>query len=112
MDTRFAWLQPLLAWAEFHELGLSPPPCLSWCPTRALPEPLRAQLLQVLSPVRALPSALEPVSMSCVFGLSPRPLTVAPFSVSEFSFPNLLLGAVQVVHALSHDNAFCVLPRS
>src|SRR5882672_9324986 len=41
--------------------------------------------------VNALPLPCEPVSMSCVFGLSPRPLTTAPFSVNELSLPSLLL---------------------
>jgi len=50
--------------------------------------PLLVQLLQVvsLSPGTALPSAEEPVRMSCWFGVSPRPLTDPPFSVSTVDF--------------------------
>src|SRR5688572_10946345 len=83
----FSWLQPLLAWVEFQEL--LPPPCLSLCPTCALPAPLLVQLLQVWSAlsVYARPSAVEPVRMSCWFGLSPTPLTSSPFSVNASCLP-------------------------
>ena len=56
------------------------------------------QLPQVVSPapVASVPSRFDPVRMSCMFGVSPRPLTAAPFSVSEFSLPSLVVVAVQV----------------
>jgi hypothetical protein len=45
------------------------------------------QLPQVVStaPAIAVPSGCEPVRMSCWFGVSPRPLTTSPFSVSAVS---------------------------
>src|SRR5688572_4964426 len=83
-------LQPFESCAACHEVGLVPPPWRSWWPTVAVASlPELVQLLQDLPD--AVPSRLEPVRMSCWFGLSPRPLTTAPFSVSEFSFDNLLL---------------------
>src|SRR5215204_2706560 len=50
----------------------------------AEPSPLLAQLPQVVSPpaVEYMPFGSEPVRMSCSFGVSPRPLTGSPFSVS------------------------------
>src|SRR5262245_10966027 len=59
----------------------------------ALPSPLLVQFLHVKSspPEGRRPSRPAPVRMSCLFGLSPRPLTTAPFSVSELSFDSLLL---------------------
>src|SRR6202007_552568 len=38
----------------------------------------------------ALPTGWEPVSMSCVLGVSPRPFTMAPFSVSADCLTRLL----------------------
>jgi hypothetical protein len=38
----------------------------------------------------AMPDEVEPVSTSCIFGLSPRPFTTSPFSVIEFALPSLL----------------------
>jgi len=54
---------------------------------------LLVQLPHVVSaaPVARVPSRFDPVRMSCVFGVSPRPFTTAPFSVSEVSLPSLLL---------------------
>ena len=38
-----------------------------------------------------MPSRFDPVRMSCWFGLSPRPLTTVPFSVSCVSLVRLFL---------------------
>jgi len=38
-------------------------------------------------PVNAVPSGSEPVRMSCLFGASPRPFTISPFSVSAPTRP-------------------------
>ena len=43
---RFSWLHPLEVWAEFHDVGFSPPPVRSKCPTRA--PPLVASLVLLL----------------------------------------------------------------
>src|SRR5262245_44004376 len=50
----------------------------------AAPFPLCDQLPQVRSSPagKAVPSGWDPVRMSCMFGVSPRPLTGSPFSVS------------------------------
>src|SRR4030095_10983804 len=60
------------------------PPLRSKCPTCAEPLPavLLVQLLQVWSApsVYALPSGVEPVMISCWFGVSPTPLIGVPFS--------------------------------
>ena len=45
--TRFGWLQPRLGWDEFQDPLL--PPCLSECPSCAVPVSLLVQLLQVWS---------------------------------------------------------------
>jgi hypothetical protein len=54
-------------------------PVRSLCPSMAAPPVLEVQFLQVMSfsGGNALPSGCEPVSMSCVLGVSPRPLTTA-----------------------------------
>src|SRR5262245_55108297 len=51
------------------------------------PSPLLVQFPQVVSPpaVENIPIGSEPVRMSCIFTLSPRPLTVSPFSVRAVS---------------------------
>src|SRR3954469_22416950 len=43
------------------------------------------------APVNAVPSGREPVRMSCRFGVSPRPLTTSPFSVSDVCLPRLFV---------------------
>src|SRR5215510_6081229 len=67
-------------------------------PSCALPMPSAAlvQLLHVASVFGAVggwsvPSACEPVRISCWFGLSPTPMMTVPFSVSAVSFLMLLL---------------------
>src|SRR5437879_5815189 len=67
-------------------------PCRSWWPTIAEPSPLLVQLPQVVSPpaVEKRPSGSEPVRMSCSFGVSPRPLTISPFSVKAVCLLRLL----------------------
>src|SRR5688572_13256501 len=52
------------------------------------------QLPQVMSvcEANAVPSRREPVRMSCLFGLSPRPFTFWPFSSSPVSLLMLLFG--------------------
>src|SRR5258708_276876 len=67
-------------------------PCRSWWPTIAEPSPLLVQLPQVVSPpaVEKRPSGSEPVSISCSFGVSPRPLTISPFSVKAVCLLMLL----------------------
>src|SRR5262245_58300114 len=81
--------------AEFQERWntVSAPPRRSICPTEALPKVLLDQLPQVrfMLPGQAVPSICEPVSTSCQFGVMPKPATVVPRSVSEFSKPSLLL---------------------
>src|SRR5689334_4882590 len=42
-------------------------------------------------PGNAVPSGREPVRMSCLFGVSPRPLTTSPFSVSDVCLPSLFV---------------------
>ena len=61
-----------------------PPPLRSEWPSWAMPIALLVQLLHVWSmpSVYARPSVCEPVRISCVFGMSPTPLTNAFFSVS------------------------------
>src|SRR5262245_65791030 len=51
------------------------------------PSPLLVQFPQVVSPpaVENIPIGSEPVRMSCIFTLSPRPLTISPFSVRAVS---------------------------
>src|SRR5262249_46893947 len=51
------------------------------------PSPLLVQLPQVVSPpaVENGPIGSEPVRMSCIFTLSPRPLTISPFPLSAIS---------------------------
>src|SRR3954471_7997732 len=51
------------------------------------PSPLFVQFPQVVSPpaVENMPVGSEPVRMSCIFTLSPRPLTISPFSVKAVS---------------------------
>src|SRR5882672_4318842 len=68
-------------------------PCRSWWPTIAEPSPLLVQLPQVVSPpaVEYMPMGSEPVRMSCSFGVSPRPFTFLPFSVSAVSLLMLAL---------------------
>jgi len=63
-------------------------------PTIALPSAaLLVQLPQVVSPSpgASVPSSAEPVRMSCMFGVSPRPFTVPPFSVRAVCLFTLLL---------------------
>ena len=50
--------------------------------------------------------------MSCLFGLSPRPFTISPFSVSDVLLGQVVRLAVQVVDARGDDDAFRVLPRA
>ena len=84
-------LQPFEACAECHDVGLAPPPCA------IVVADVGAAVVRAARPVVAGRRAdachrgCEPVRMSCWFGLSPRPLTTSPFSVSEFSFDSLLL---------------------
>src|SRR5260370_11442894 len=94
-----AWLQPPSGpregCEEFHDFDASSSrkPCRSMCPTIAVPCVLLVQLWQVLpSPGgKARPSGCVPVSASCLFGGSPRPLTTSPFSGSAVCFVTLLL---------------------
>src|ERR1700722_10935276 len=91
-------------WAEFHERwnSLSAPPRRSTWPSMALPNPLLVQLLQVMLrlPGNALPSAVDPVRMSCQFGLKPKPAIIAPRSVSEVDAPSRTL-------PLCRSSTFC-----
>src|SRR5262249_24816296 len=59
----------------------------------AEPSPLLVQLPQLVSPpaVEYMPIGSEPVSMSCSFGVSPRPFTGSPFSVRAVSLLILAL---------------------
>src|SRR6185437_9117347 len=80
---------------EFHECDASSSrnPCRSIWPSIADPWVLPVQLWQVLSSPagKALPSGCEPVKASCRFGVSPRPLTTSPFSVSAVCLLKLLV---------------------
>src|SRR4051812_5255301 len=66
------------------EASSSRRPIRSICPSIAAPCVLLDQFLQVRSSpaAKAVPSACEPVSTSCRFGVSPRPLMTSPFSES------------------------------
>src|SRR3954466_7136116 len=59
-------------------------PRRSKCPTIAEPCVLLVQFLQVRSSpaAKAVPSGCDPVSTSWRFGVSPRPLSTSPFSLS------------------------------
>ena len=72
---------------------------------------LLVQLSQVRSSPagKAVPSGCEPVRMSCRFGVSPRPLTTSPFSLSAVCLVRLLL-AVQLVDILGDDSPLALLP--
>ena len=82
---------------------------------RAAPSVALVQLPQVASVLGAVaacsvPSACEPVRMSCWFGVSPTPLIVAPFSVSAVSFLRLFMSECRVATSLAIDLAFDVHP--
>src|SRR5712692_9986149 len=85
----WSWLQPREPCEEFQDFmcQVSFNPARSWWPTIAEPSPLFVQLPQVVSPpaVENIPAGSEPVRMSCMFGVSPRPLTIPPFSVRAVS---------------------------
>ena len=69
---------------------------------------LLVQSPQVMS-ATAVPSAFDPVRMSCMFGVSPRPLTAAPVSVSPvcllIPFASLCSSATSL--AISSPFALC-----
>ena len=67
-------------------------PLRSWWPTMAEPSVLLVHALQVVSVcgAKAVPSAREPVRMSCSLGVSPRPLITLPRSSSADSLLRLL----------------------
>src|SRR5512137_2142574 len=72
--------------------------------------PLFVQLLQVLSslPANAVPSGCDPVRMSCWLGVSPRPLTTAPFSFSAVCLVRLLLPCSSATSfAMTSPLTFC-----
>ena len=81
----------------------------------AEPAPLCVQPPQVVSvaEVSRRPSAVEPVSMSCMLTASPRPLTTSPFSVSEFCLLSWLpaLCRLSTLVATTTPLAFCHGPR-
>src|SRR5215472_16863978 len=62
-------------------------------PSMAAPAVALVQFLQVRSslPAKARPSGCDPVSASCMLGVSPRPLTTPPFSLSDVCLVRLLL---------------------
>src|SRR3954468_9494122 len=66
------------------EASSSRRPIRSKCPSIADPCVLLVQFLQVRSSpaAKAVPSGCDPVSTSCRFGVSPRPLSTSPFSLS------------------------------
>src|SRR5215831_8277298 len=88
-------LQPRDWCDEFHDFAgaLSSRPVRSLWPTIAAPSPLFVQLPHVVStlPAIAVPSGCDPVRMSCMFGVSPRPLTTSPRSVSAVCLVRLLV---------------------
>src|SRR5689334_7103532 len=92
---RASRLQPRDWCDEFHDFAgaLSSSPVRSLWPTIAAPSPLFVQLPHVVStlPAIVVPSGCEPVRMSCMFGLSPAPLTTSPRSVSAVCLVRLLL---------------------
>src|SRR5438046_898546 len=86
-------------------------PCRAWWPTIAEPSPLLVQLPQVVSPpaVEKRPSGSEPVRMSCSFGVSPRPLTISPFSFKAVCLLRLLCSECRslTLFATTTPLAFC-----
>src|SRR4051794_19114226 len=74
------------------EASSSRSPMRSECPSIAEPCVLLVQFLQVRSSpaVNAVPSGCDPVSTSCRFGASPRPLMTSPFSLSAVCLVRLL----------------------
>src|SRR5260370_24855001 len=85
-------------------------PCRSMCPTIAVPCVLLVQLRQVLSSPggKPRPSGCVPVSASCLLGVSPRPLTTSPFSVSAVCLVTLLLPCSPSTSlAITTPLAFC-----
>src|SRR5262245_19416090 len=86
----------------------------SWWPTIAVPWPLCVQLPQVWSSPggKARPSGVEPVRMSCRFGVSPRPLITSPFSLSAVCLLILLFPCSSSTSlAITTPVAFCHGPR-
>src|SRR5919108_38665 len=59
-------------------------------------------------PANVVPSGCEPVRMSCMFGVSPRPFTTPPFSVSAVSLVILFLPCSSATSfAMTTPLAFC-----
>src|SRR3954466_7136342 len=86
-------------------------PCRSAWPTTAAPCVLDVQFLQVLSSPagKAVPSACDPVRMSCRFVVSPRPLMTSPFSLSAVCLVRLLAAPCRSATslAITAPLAFC-----
>src|SRR3954469_24681919 len=85
------------------EASSSRRPIRSICPSIAAPCVLLDQFLQVRSSpaAKAVPSACEPVSTSCRFGVSPRPLMTSPFSESAVCLERLLLAPCRSATSLA-----------
>src|SRR5688572_25641356 len=98
---RFCCEQPFELCAAFHEVGAAPPPCLLWWPTIAPPVSALVQLPHGASPVCRVPSACEPVRMSCWL-----PGTGVPFSVSDVSPPRLLASELRSATDLATTTPF------
>src|SRR5688500_5940669 len=80
----------------------------------ALPASLLVQFPQVASVFGAVggasvPSACEPVRMSCWLGVSPRPLTIAPFSVREFSLLRAFMSECRCATSLATTTPFALI---
>ena len=63
-----------------------------------------------LSAGKAVPSAVEPVRMSCRFGVSPRPLMTSPFSDRLFCLLSLLLALCRSSTLVGDDDALGIHP--
>jgi hypothetical protein len=57
-----------------------------------------------------VPSGCEPVRMSCMFGVSPRPLTTGAL-LGERGLFRQVVGAVQLGDVLRDDDTFGIGPR-
>ena len=98
-----SWLQPPRDGCEaFHDLEAhrrAAPAVVMADHGRAPPRSRPVAAGPVLAGRNAVPSGCEPVRMSCRFGVSPRPLTTSPFSVSAVSLVEVVV-AVQLVDVL------------
>jgi hypothetical protein len=105
--SRVCWCEKFQDLAQFSGSG----PMRSWWPRMAEPSVLLVQALHVVSVcgANAVPSAREPVSMSCSLGVSPRPLTTATFLVERGGLADVV-AVVQVGQVARDQLALGVEP--